>query len=413
MNGTLTLTSTSTSTSTSTLIATSMISSTITSNSNNKNKNKNKQKQKDNNESKKQVSLEKKLFHALHGQNISSPTLKEFHESWAFVNSVRSYFFQKSKSKSISKSKKIRIVIDVAGGHGAIAALFVLLESSIERSIVIDPAIVTSGKLGIHEAWFMSLDMDMEEKKLEYRHESLYTALPSLLQELIYNNKIDKTCILVVACHACQHLSDAVLDISERYGVHVAVMPCCQKDHNGTWKAAAYNLGIGHGCNKMNERNKKSGVSGGVGIVMDLLSAGKMMNDYAGYHANVRYNVKMKVIDSNITPQNRLIMCRSYIRDDEMDMNSMKRRIDDANVRLERAYKRAHKSQDNRKRYNDNDNNDNNDKNDRWLGFNKEILYSMIENIHYHKTICIKSMLIGVGIGYLFSASLNKNRIIK
>lgn len=31
--------------------------------------------------------------------------------------------------------------------------------------------------------------------------------------------------VLVVACHACQHLAEEVLDIAARFGAHVCVMP--------------------------------------------------------------------------------------------------------------------------------------------------------------------------------------------
>lgn len=39
--------------------------------------------------------------------------------------------------------------------------------------------------------------------------------------------------ILVVACHACQHLTDETLEIACSYGVHAAVLSCCQKDLSG------------------------------------------------------------------------------------------------------------------------------------------------------------------------------------
>jgi hypothetical protein len=41
---------------------------------------------------------------------------------------------------------------------------------------------------------------------------------------------IDRRRVLVVACHACQFLTDDVLAIAEECQVQVAVMPCCQKD---------------------------------------------------------------------------------------------------------------------------------------------------------------------------------------
>ena len=47
--------------------------------------------------------------------------------------------------------------------------------------------------------------------------------------------------VLVVACHACQHLSEEVLQIAHLYRVHCAVLPCCQTDLSpgAPWKATA------------------------------------------------------------------------------------------------------------------------------------------------------------------------------
>ena len=250
-----------------------------------------------------------------------------------------------------------------------------MLLPSVQRAVVIDPAIVEAGKRGIRDAWFEGHEHPNSnpQKRLEYQHESLFTALPTELETNIFDRNISNTNILVVACHACQHLTDATLRIAEQYGVHVAVLPCCQKDHIGSWKAAAKNLGIvapQSQCNTSNNSNNKlkkeslaerdkitgdnyGSSGGGVGIVMDLLSAGKMMGENSGIQAGVRYEVKMKVIDPNITPQNRLIMCKAIAREGNGNPNGngnaigknndiASKKIQDADLRLQRAYKRAH-----------------------------------------------------------------------
>jgi ADP-ribose pyrophosphatase YjhB (NUDIX family) len=58
--------------------------------------------------------LEKKLFHALHDNHIHNPSIKEFKESWSFANSVRSF---------LKEEKRMKYVLDVAGGHGALGKL--------------------------------------------------------------------------------------------------------------------------------------------------------------------------------------------------------------------------------------------------------------------------------------------------
>ena len=55
--------------------------------------------------------LEKKLFHALHDNHIHNPSIKEFKESWSFANSVRSF---------LKEGNRMKYVLDVAGGHGAL-----------------------------------------------------------------------------------------------------------------------------------------------------------------------------------------------------------------------------------------------------------------------------------------------------
>ena len=211
-------------------------------------------------------SMQQRLFHATH--DIRSPTTKEFKEAWAFCNAVRSFI-----------APCPRVVIDVAGGHGALAALFLILNSRTEEAIVIDPAVADAGKRGIQQAWGQYIGL---QKTLRYRHECLRTALPA---ELAGRDGMD---VLVVACHACQaclrvcwmcvkgclfgarmlhvcctyadaccmhaacmlqHLTDEVLSIAAAFGCHVAVMPCCHKDHLGSWKAASKALGLplGHG----------------------------------------------------------------------------------------------------------------------------------------------------------------------
>jgi len=187
--------------------------------------------------------LEQRLFHALHTNNIHSPSIKEFKENWAMANAVRSYMND--------NESRMEYVLDVAGGHGALAALFLLLVPECHTAVVIDPAECNSGKFGVREAWsrFWSTNADdtntktdarnnrhlltsslpTKTKELRYRHECLRTGLRAELDSILCHAK--NTCVTVVACHACQHLTDETLQIASEYGVNVAVMPCCQKDH--------------------------------------------------------------------------------------------------------------------------------------------------------------------------------------
>ena len=56
-------------------------------------------------------SLEQKLFHALHVNHIHNPSIKEFKEAWSFAKNVRAF---------LKEGKRMKYVLDVAGGHGAL-----------------------------------------------------------------------------------------------------------------------------------------------------------------------------------------------------------------------------------------------------------------------------------------------------
>lgn len=247
------------------------------------------------------ITLEKRLFHALHASKINSPSLKEFNEAFAFLRAFRD-------------EEPYDVVIDVCGGHGALAALF-LITNKARAAVVIDPAKVGA----VQRAW---ADF-MQDKPMRYRHECLRTGLPTeLYQALQYYPREN---ILVVACHACQHLSEEIVQISCEIGVNVAVMPCCQKDVSpgSNWKQTSKNLQIP------------------VQYTMDILLAGKVMSWQVGRKAGVHYDVRLKVINSKLTAQNRLIICRALACDARKGREAL---IAQAHSKLGQAYKRAHKN---------------------------------------------------------------------
>lgn len=265
----------------------------------------------------KKLSIEKQLFHELHRKEINSPNIKEFNECWAFAKTVRSHWKQ--------KQYPFDLVIDVAGGHGALAALLLILIPSVKRAVVVDPAQV--GNNGVEKAW--GEFYKCHGKKLQYRYECLRTGLAAELNQAIQKERIYPSRILIVECHACQHLTDETLEIACSYGVHIAVMSCCQKDHTGgAWKAVGKSI------------LQDSDVNLGIAPIMDLLTCGKVMSWRNGIDAGVEYQVRLKFIDSKITPQNRLILCKALDRGIE---GSEKEAIAKAHARLELAYGKAHK----------------------------------------------------------------------
>ncbi len=330
---------------------------------------------------------ESKLFHALH--RVSRPSLKEFREGFAFTAAVRRSLSKgkgKSKGKANDDSEagaaRFDVVIDVAGGHGLVAWLFLLLERQVEEAVVVDPADVKSGKRGLAQAWgaFLpssgSTSTTTSNDGVRYRHECLRTGLPAELADCARRGKR----VLVVACHACSHLSWEVAAIAQRHGAHVAVMPCCQNDLDGNWKALAkalYSNDKGRNGSKNGgsggAKLKKSGNGGSGGVppanffatIMDLLLCGRMMqcssdegggggsggssgsnvsNGSSGSGAYA-YRVRMSLIDAAITPQNRVVIGRAVrTRDSDCgsgDARGAKR--ERSHVNMTRAYHRAHR----------------------------------------------------------------------
>lgn len=248
-------------------------------------------------------SLRERLFHALHQKGATTLSRKEFKEAYAFLNVVHDTFFRKKQQQDID------LVIDVAGGHGALAALFLITMPSISSAVVIDPAQVGN----VRQTWGEFLP----SQALRFRHECLRTGLPSEIEHAL--QCVAPHRILVVACHACQHLSDEVLAIATSYRVKAAVMPCCQRDvsPSGSWKNTSKNLKVPFA------------------VAMDLLLAGK----YLGCDG---YDVRMKMIDATITPQNRVILCRPIDVMNERNVDTARKSVDVMHSKLQRVYVKAH-----------------------------------------------------------------------
>ncbi len=102
-------------------------------------------------------------------------------------------------------------VVDVAGGHGLLAHLMLLLDDTSAEALVVDPARPPSA---------------------EALAAALVSAWPRLAGRVRYETRpladIDLHAYdVVVSSHACGVLTDQVLDAAARAGARVAVLPCC------------------------------------------------------------------------------------------------------------------------------------------------------------------------------------------
>ncbi|MEZ4254994.1 MAG: methyltransferase [Polyangiales bacterium] len=123
---------------------------------------------------------------------------KELFESWEVARRVRRRFRGGN-------------VLDLAGGHGLLAHMLLLLDDSSPTARVVDPTTPPSAA-HVHgalvDAW----------PRLKGRVE--YTAEPL---EGVNATPTD----LLVSVHACGALTDRVLDLAIQAQTRVAVLPCC------------------------------------------------------------------------------------------------------------------------------------------------------------------------------------------
>jgi hypothetical protein len=123
---------------------------------------------------------------------------KELFEAWAVARRVR-------------RRCRGGRVVDVAGGHGLLAHLMLLLDDSSPDARVVDPAPADSS-IALHEAFAA------EWPRLRGRI--------AVVAEDVRHLALEPT-DLIVSCHACGALTDHVLDAARRTHAPVAVLPCC------------------------------------------------------------------------------------------------------------------------------------------------------------------------------------------
>jgi len=126
---------------------------------------------------------------------------KELYEAWEVARRTRRIF-------------RGGRVVDVAGGHGLLAHLMLLLDDTSPTAIVVDPAPPASAKriqLALVQTW----------PKLDGRVTYLKDRLDAL--------QIGQDDV-VVSCHACGALTDRIIERATASGARLAVLPCCHDE---------------------------------------------------------------------------------------------------------------------------------------------------------------------------------------
>ena len=123
---------------------------------------------------------------------------KELYEAWEVARRVRRWC-------------RGGRVLDVAGGHGLLAHVMLLLDDASPQALVIDPAPPPSAA-ALHDAFVI------EWPRLQGR--------VARIAEDISHVTLEAT-DLVVSSHACGALTDRILDAAVAASARVAVLPCC------------------------------------------------------------------------------------------------------------------------------------------------------------------------------------------
>jgi len=244
------------------------------------------------------LSLERRLYLAHRNAPRPKPKEKEISEAIAFFQKSEKLMFPKQKGGGRMRE----IVVDVAGSHGLLALLYLIFRRT-KEVVVLDPHRPPSFDTMV-KAWASFYPPDAV---LRYIESPLQSALPSLV-----NSEKD---VVVVACHACQHLSAEVARQCIAACRDFAVMPCCHKDPHGEMKHAAAALQMP------------------LGAVMDVALIGTIQA--AGHRASLR------TIDPTITPQNRVLIGLCSQTEARTPMSTS---LEEREERMEEAYIRAHRN---------------------------------------------------------------------
>merc|ERR1719383_87964 len=246
-------------------------------------------------------SLRSKLWNQItHGQRILRS--KEMSEACAFYDAVR---------KDIRRSS-YDCVVDGCGGHGALGMLMVA-HGVAPRAVVIDQHRPPSFEV-LRNAWSRWLRGEAgvgdavlyDERPIQHALQDVLSTSGELGQKVV-----------VIACHACQHLAQIIVDCCLQFRVDFAVCPCCPKDFSGSFQSAAKALEVDFG------------------VAMVIAEMGRIAGSC---------DVRLRTFDPKVSPHNRIILGRC-LASHEARTEARMQAVDKAETRMCKAYARAHRQE--------------------------------------------------------------------
>jgi hypothetical protein len=176
---------------------------------------------------------------------------KELYEAWEMARRVR----------RVCRGGR---VVDLAGGHGLLAQVMLLLDDTSPDALVVD-AMLPPSSVTLHEA--------------------IVAAWPRLAGRVRFESgRIEDVPLsptdVIVSCHACGALTDVVLDRAAGAQARVAVLPCCH-DH---------------------ARGDTGDLAGWMpaDLAIDAVRAGRLRAR--------GYRIFTRTIPADVTPRNRLLL---------------------------------------------------------------------------------------------------------
>ena len=284
------------------------------------------------------TSLEERLFWSLRRHSTHpKPAEKEVREAFAFFKKTEKLLGRRT------------LIIDCCGSHGLVGAIFTAY-GRCRRCVVLDlhrPASFDQLRAA-WEPWLgpalpseLCVEITEEENGAAAEEEveaapstaahdepegllygdglhfdvgDLHTRLPLILD----NAKLPPSEIAVLACHACSHLTDAIIDICVARGIDFACLPCCQRDMLTSNQMALVAKSL-----KISEH-----------AAIDVARLGGVIAR--------GYDCRWRTIEASITPQNRLIVGLARV---SAEAALRRQKVEEAsNKKIKQIYQRVHAS---------------------------------------------------------------------